>query len=88
MPASNRTVRVTIQLSTVDYRAFTSAARQLRRAIGSSAPSALTLIQFNLQNRDAIGLTDDYLDAVRWPTNQLRGRKTGANDDSSAFNRS
>ena len=40
--------------------------------MGRSAPDVLTLIQFNLQDRDAIGIADDYLDAIRWPSSAGR----------------
>ena len=40
--------------------------------MGRSAPEVKALIQFNLQDRDATGLADDYLDAIRWPSSAGR----------------
>lgn len=61
-------VRVTILFDAADYRIFVSATRQLRRIMGRSAPDVTALIIFNLQGRDATGIADDYLDAIRWPS--------------------
>jgi hypothetical protein len=65
-------VRITLPLAATDYRVFLSATRQLRRIMGRNAPDVLALIQFNLQDRDATGIADDYLDAIRWPNSAGR----------------
>ena len=67
-----RPVRITVSFASIDYRAFVSAARQLRRIMGHNAPDVQTLIQFNLHDRDATGIADDYLDAIRWPNSAGR----------------
>ncbi len=72
MSQRSRSIRITIIFDAADYRIFVSAARQLRRIMGSNAPDVTALIGFNLQDRDATGLADDYLDAMRWPSS--RGR--------------
>jgi hypothetical protein len=72
MPQRTPPVRITIQFASADYRVFVSAARQLRRIMGRSAPEVKALIQFNLQDRDATGIADDYLDAIRWPSSAGR----------------
>lgn len=65
-------IRITLPLAAADYRVFLDAARQLRRIMGRNAPDVLALIQFNLQGRDATGIADDYLDAIRWPNSSSR----------------
>ena len=40
--------------------------------MGRNAPNVLTLIQFNLHDRDATGIADDFLDAMRWPNSAGR----------------
>ena len=79
MPQPTLPVRITIPFAAADYGVFVNATRQLRRIMGRSAPGVLALIKFNLQARDATGIADDYLDAVRWPSAagrviSLRGR--------------
>jgi hypothetical protein len=80
MPQPTLPVRITIPFAAADYGVFVNATRQLRRIMGRSAPGVLALIKFNLQGRDATGIADDYLDAVRWPNAagrviSLRGRR-------------
>jgi hypothetical protein len=80
MPQPTLPVRITIPFAAADYGVFVNATRQLRRIMGRSAPGVLALIRFNLQGRDATGIADDYLDAVRWPNAagriiSLRGRR-------------
>ena len=80
MPHPTHPVRVTVLFAAVDYGVFVCATRQLRRIMGRTAPGVIALIQFNLQGRDATGIADDYLDAVRWPSAagrviSLRGRR-------------
>lgn len=67
MPVPSPTLRITLNLRRRDYRSFTGAARLLRRIMSRGAPDARTLMAHNLQNRDATGLADDYLDSIRWP---------------------
>jgi hypothetical protein len=57
-----------IFLPTADYQVYLSAARRLVRVMGRRAPDVSTLIRHTLGGRDAIGIADDYLDAVSWPT--------------------
>ncbi len=66
------TLRITVPFARADYRVFVSAARRLRRIMGRQAPDVLALIRFNLHDRDATGLADDYLDAIRWPNSEGR----------------
>lgn len=66
------TIRITVPFARADYRVFVSATRRLRRIMGRHAPDVLALIQFNLHDRDATGLADDYLDAIRWPNSEGR----------------
>jgi hypothetical protein len=40
--------------------------------MGAQAPDVITLIRTNLQERDARGLAEDYLDAVGWPQAEPR----------------
>jgi hypothetical protein len=80
MPQPAYPVRITIPFAAADYGVFVNATRKLRRIMGRSAPGVLTLIKFNLQGRDATGIADDYLDAIRWPNAagrviSLRGRR-------------
>ena len=80
MPHPTHPVRVTVLFAAVDYGVFVCATRQLRRIMGRTAPGVIALIQFNLQGRDATGIADDYLDAIRWPNAagrviSLRGRR-------------
>ena len=80
MPQPTLPVPITIPFAATDYGVFVNATRQLRRIMGRSAPGVLALIKFNLQGRDATGIADDYLDAVRWPNAagrviSLRGRR-------------
>jgi hypothetical protein len=72
MPQRSHPVRITILFDAADYRIFVSATRQLRRIMGRNAPDVTALIGFNLQDRDATGLADDYLDAIRWPSSAGR----------------
>ena len=72
MPPRTQPVRVKILFDAADYRIFVSATRQLRRIMGRSAPDVAALIVFNLQGRDATGIADDYLDAIRWPSSAGR----------------
>jgi hypothetical protein len=65
-------IRITIPFASADYGVFVSAVRQLRRIMGCNAPDVLTLIQFNLHDRDATGIADDFLDAMRWPNSAGR----------------
>ena len=67
MPQPTLPVRITIPFAAADYGVFVNATRQLRRIMGRSAPGVLALIKFNMQGRDATGIADDYLDAIRWP---------------------
>lgn len=67
MPQPAYPVRKTIPFAAADYGVFVNATRKLRRIIGRSAPGLLTLIKFNLCGRDATGIADDDLDAIRWP---------------------
>ena len=67
MPQPTHPVRITVPFAAADYGVFVCATRQLRRIMGRSAPDVLALIKFNLQGRDATGIADDYLDAIRWP---------------------
>ena len=96
MPLRSHPIRITILFDAADYRIFVSATRQLRRIMGRNAPDVTALIVFNLQDRDATGLADDYLDAIRWPSSAgrvvtLRTHKTGmpwlvsAEDDVNRF---
>ena len=87
MPQPTLPVRITIPFAAADYGVFVNATRQLRRIMGRSAPGVLALIKFNLQGRDATGIADDYLDAVRWPNAagrviSLRGRRKRNSPDS------
>ena len=80
MPQPTLPVRITIPFAAADYGVFVNATRKLRRIMGRSAPGVLTLIKFNLRGRDATGIADDYLDAIRWPNAagriiSLRGRR-------------
>lgn len=80
MPHLIHPVSVTIPFAAADYGVFVSATRQLRRIMSRSAPGVIALIKFNLQGRDATGIADDYLDAIRWPNPagrviSLRGRR-------------
>ena len=80
MPQPTLPVRITIPFAAADYGVFVNATRQLRRIMGRSAPGVIALIKFNLQGRDATGIADDYLDAIRWPNPagrviSLRGRR-------------
>ena len=68
MPHRSRSVRIAIYFDPADYRIFVNAARQLRQIMGAEAPAVAALIRFNLQDRDATGLADDYLDAIQWPS--------------------
>ena len=72
MPLRSHPIRITSPFDAADYRIFVSATRQLRRIMGRNAPDVTELIVFNLQNRDATGLADDYLDAIRWPSSAGR----------------
>jgi hypothetical protein len=72
MPQRSHPIRITILLDATNYRIFVNATRQLRRIMGRNAPDVMTLIVFNLQDRDATGLADDYLDAIRWPNSAGR----------------
>src|ERR1035437_6359473 len=67
MPHHRPLIRISLAFAPADYRVFVTAVRQLRRIMGRNAPDVLTLIQFNLHDRDATGVADDYLDAMRWP---------------------
>lgn len=42
--------------------------------MGAKAPDVITLIQTNLQGRDARGLAEDYLDDIGWPLADRRER--------------
>lgn len=66
MPQLPAKIQVTIPLPAADYRIYVSAARKLRRLMGRTAPDVLNLVRFSLTGRDATGVADDYLDAVRW----------------------
>jgi hypothetical protein len=67
MPRLPAKIQITVPLPAADYRIYISAARKLRRLMGRQAPDALNLVRFSLQGRDASGVADDYLDAIRWP---------------------
>ena len=56
MPSRTHHVRITFPFASTDYRVFVTAVRQLRRIMGRNAPDVLTLIQFNLHDRDATGV--------------------------------
>ncbi|MDP1578810.1 MAG: hypothetical protein Q8M02_00930 [Candidatus Didemnitutus sp.] len=47
------------------HRSFVTASRQLRRKIGARAPSAVELIQFELQGRNPADIVATYLDYLR-----------------------
>ena len=70
--AQSLPVRITVLLPTSDYRAYIRATQILARVMGAEAPDVLALIQFNLHDRDANGVADDYLDAIRWPNSAGR----------------
>ena len=65
-------VRIAVLLPTSDYRAYVRATQILARIMGAAAPDVLALIRFNLHDRDANGVADDYLDAIRWPNSAGR----------------
>lgn len=44
------------------YRVYVSAARILRRKLGTKAPDAVALIRHELRNRDPEMVADDYLE--------------------------
>jgi len=66
MDPRSRPVKLSISVSADAYRVHESAVRRLRRFMGRQAPDLVSLVQSNLEGRDAIGLADDYLDSVRW----------------------
>ena len=63
---------ITLPLTPRDYRAYSAAAKLLTRIMGEKAPKVETILKLQLGGRDARGLADDYLDAIRWPTQQGR----------------
>lgn len=81
MQTSSSSVIIKLPLPRRDYRVFLAARRILIRVMGDKAPDTIRLIQNNLTERDAIGLADEYLDAVGWPmkagrtVNTARGGK-------------
>jgi hypothetical protein len=71
---SNLNERLTfvVQLPPDDHRVYTEARRILRCLMGRRTPRIETLLLHDLSGRDATGVVDNYLDAIRWPLE--RGR--------------
>jgi len=55
---------ISVQVSREHYRVFTAAVRLIRKEYGADAPSAASLIQFQLANRSAVGVAKEYLDCI------------------------
>jgi hypothetical protein len=72
MHAPLRPVQIVLVLPARDYSAFVEAVRLLRRVMGRSAPDTRTLVTRTLRNRDALGVADDYLDAIAWPMSRRK----------------
>jgi hypothetical protein len=66
-------------ISAADFRAYQAAARTLAKTMGRRrAPTACALMEFNLSQRDAGGIADDYLDSIGWLSGPDRGALTKA----------
>jgi hypothetical protein len=66
-------------ISAADFRAYQAAARTLAKTMGRRrAPTACALMEFNLSQRDAGGIADDYLDSIGWLNGPDRAALTKA----------
>lgn len=66
--------KFSLMVSAADFRAYQAAARTLAKTLGRRrAPTACALMEFNLSQRDAGGIADDYLDSIGWLNGPDRG---------------
>ncbi len=66
-----------VPISPACLRVYVAAAKLLRRRLGAKAPDAVALIRFELSNRDAQMVADDYLEtATRRRTLRARSRRS------------
>jgi hypothetical protein len=69
MHSRPRPFSLTVLLPSPDYQVYRAATRLLRRIMGAKAPDLEGLVRSKLENQDATGLVEDYLELRRWPAN-------------------